>query len=112
MQSILSIPFMDLSDDAVPPDEDRCGKVGAVKLIGHQLVVQKHGVGQVHFPEKSGNSRRRRFHADCKNFEAVLPVGAVQCLERGQLFAARTPAHAHDVIHAEESEDFNYYLQG
>ncbi len=28
---------------------------------------------------------------------------------RSQLFAARTAAHAHDVIHAEESEDYNYY---
>jgi PTS system fructose-specific IIC component len=27
-----------------------------------------------------------------------------------QLFSAESPAHAHDVLHAEEAENFNYYL--
>ena len=27
-----------------------------------------------------------------------------------QLFNAETPAHAFEVLHAEEAEDFNYYL--
>jgi mannitol/fructose-specific phosphotransferase system IIA component (Ntr-type) len=31
-------------------------------------------------------------------------------LIRRQLFSAESPAHAHDVLHAEETEDFNYYL--
>ena len=29
---------------------------------------------------------------------------------RDELFAADSPAHAHDVLHAERAEDFNYYL--
>ncbi|TDJ72246.1 MAG: PTS fructose transporter subunit IIA [Planctomycetota bacterium] len=29
-----------------------------------------------------------------------------------QLFTAKTPAHAYEILHAEESEDFNYFLEG
>jgi mannitol/fructose-specific phosphotransferase system IIA component (Ntr-type) len=29
---------------------------------------------------------------------------------REQLYAARSPAHAYDILHAEESEDLNYFL--
>lgn len=29
---------------------------------------------------------------------------------QGQLFNAETPAHAYEILHAEEAEDFNYYL--
>ncbi len=28
-----------------------------------------------------------------------------------QLFTAKTPAHAYEILHAEESEDFNYFLE-
>ena len=28
-----------------------------------------------------------------------------------QLFNAETSAHAYDILHAEESEDFNYFLE-
>jgi mannitol/fructose-specific phosphotransferase system IIA component (Ntr-type) len=28
-----------------------------------------------------------------------------------QLFNAKTPAHAYEILHAEESESFNYYLE-
>ncbi len=27
-----------------------------------------------------------------------------------QLFGARSPAHAYELLHAEEAEDFNYFL--
>jgi len=30
---------------------------------------------------------------------------------RRQLYAAKSPAHAYDIIHAEEFEDFNYFLE-
>jgi hypothetical protein len=29
---------------------------------------------------------------------------------RDELFNAASPAHAHDVLHAERAESFNYYL--
>lgn len=29
-----------------------------------------------------------------------------------ELFSADTPAHAYEILHAEESEDFNYFLEG
>ena len=28
-----------------------------------------------------------------------------------QLYHARTPAHAYEILHAEDAEDFNYYLE-
>jgi len=30
---------------------------------------------------------------------------------REQLYHARSPAHAYDVIHADEAEDLNYFLE-
>jgi hypothetical protein len=29
---------------------------------------------------------------------------------QSQLFSAHSPAHAYEILHAEESEDFNYFL--
>jgi hypothetical protein len=29
-----------------------------------------------------------------------------------QLFNAQTPAHVYEILHAEEFEDFNYFLDG
>jgi len=30
---------------------------------------------------------------------------------RNQLFRARSPAHAYEILHAEEAENFNYFLE-
>ena len=37
-------------------------------------------------------------------------VGADPQVQR-QLYSARSPAHVYELLHAEESQDFNYFLQ-
>jgi mannitol/fructose-specific phosphotransferase system IIA component (Ntr-type) len=37
-------------------------------------------------------------------------IGADRLVQR-QLFHAASPAHAYEILHAEEAEDFNYYLE-
>ena len=38
------------------------------------------------------------------------PGGAGGADVQSQLYTARSPAHAYEAIHAEQAEDFNYYL--